>query len=57
MTLLLDHLPILEFETSELLHAWLEDHHATSKGMWLRIYKKNSGVRSVAFEQVLDEEL
>jgi uncharacterized protein YdeI (YjbR/CyaY-like superfamily) len=57
MASLLENLPILEFETSELLHAWLEDHHATSKGMWLRIYKKHSGVRSVAFEQVLDEGL
>ncbi len=57
MTALLDNLPILEFETAELLRAWLEDHHATSKGMWLRIYKKSSDVRSVAFKQVLDEGL
>lgn len=57
MTTLLDNLPILEFETAELLHLWLENHHATSKGMWLRIYKKGSKVRSVAFEQVLDEGL
>jgi len=53
----LDSLPILEFETSDDLHAWLEDHHDSSKGMWLRIYKKNSGIRSVTFEQVLDEGL
>jgi uncharacterized protein YdeI (YjbR/CyaY-like superfamily) len=53
----LGELPILEFETSEMLRAWLEDHHATSNGMWLRIYKKHSGVRSVGFEQVLDEGL
>src|SRR5215510_11524174 len=57
MTALLDNLPILEFETAELLRSWLEDHHATSNGMWLRIYKKRSGVRSVGFEQVLDEGL
>ena len=57
MTSLLENLPILEFETSELLRAWLEKNHATSKGIWLRIYKKQSGVRSVAFEQVLDEGL
>jgi uncharacterized protein YdeI (YjbR/CyaY-like superfamily) len=50
-------LPILEFETSELLRAWLESNHATSEGIWLRIYRKHSGVRSVAFEQVLDEGL
>jgi uncharacterized protein YdeI (YjbR/CyaY-like superfamily) len=57
MASFMENLPILEFETSELLHAWLEKHHATSKGMWLRIYKKHSGVRSVAFAQVLDEGL
>jgi uncharacterized protein YdeI (YjbR/CyaY-like superfamily) len=57
MTTLLENLPILEFETSELLHAWLENNQATSEGMWLRIYKEQSGVRSVAFEQVLDEGL
>lgn len=57
MNTLIDDLPILEFETAELLREWLENHHATSKGMWLRIYKKTSGVRSVKFEQVLDEGL
>ncbi len=57
MASLLDELPILEFQSSELLRAWLEEHHATSKGIWLRIYKKSSGVRSVSFEQVLDEGL
>jgi uncharacterized protein YdeI (YjbR/CyaY-like superfamily) len=57
MTTLLENLPILEFETSELLHAWLENNQAISEGMWLRIYKKHSGVRSIAFEQVLDEGL
>jgi uncharacterized protein YdeI (YjbR/CyaY-like superfamily) len=57
MTTLLDNLPILEFETAELLHLWLEDHFNTSKGMWLRIYKKSSKIRSVAFEQMLDEGL
>jgi len=57
MTDLLDNLPILEFETAEQLRVWLEDHYAHSKDMWLRIYKKRSGVRSVGFEQVLDEGL
>lgn len=53
----LDSLPIFEFGTSDELRAWLEDHHDSSKGMWLRIYKKRSGIRSVTFEQVLDEGL
>ncbi len=32
-------------------------NHAVSGGIWLRIYKKNSGVESVSFEEVLDEGL
>jgi uncharacterized protein YdeI (YjbR/CyaY-like superfamily) len=52
-----DGLPIHEFKTSDELRAWLEDHHDSSGGMWLRIYKKNAGVQSVTFEQVLDEGL
>jgi uncharacterized protein YdeI (YjbR/CyaY-like superfamily) len=57
MTDLIDNLPVLAFETSDQLRAWLENQPASSKGIWLRIYKKSSAVRSVAFEQVLDEGL
>jgi uncharacterized protein YdeI (YjbR/CyaY-like superfamily) len=53
----LDGLPIHEFRNSDELRAWLEDHHDSSEGMWLRIYKKNTVVQSVTFEQVLDEGL
>lgn len=52
-----DQLAIFEFESSEKLHTWLEAHHATSPGIWIRIFKKHSGIRSVTFEQVLDEGL
>ena len=50
-------LPILEFASADALRAWLLDNHATSAGVWLRIYKKGSGVKSVTFEEVLDEGL
>ncbi len=50
-------LPILAFASADELHLWLENHHAESQGMWLRIFKKNSGVPSVSFEDVLDEGL
>lgn len=50
-------LPILTFESAELLRAWLENNHTSSSGMWLRIYKKDSGVPSVTFEELLDEGL
>ena len=50
-------LPILKFRSASALRAWLIKNHATSDGIWLRIYKKNSGVETVTFEEVLDEGL
>jgi uncharacterized protein YdeI (YjbR/CyaY-like superfamily) len=50
-------LPVLSFKTSDALRNWLTSNHATSTGIWLRIYKKNSRIESVTFEEVLDEGL
>ena len=47
-------LPVLEFQSADELRAWLIKHHATSDGIWLRIYKADSGITSVSFEDVLD---
>ena len=49
--------PALSFEGRASLRAWLEKHHTTSTGIWLRIYMKQSGIPSVSFEEVLDEGL
>lgn len=53
----LDDLPIINFASSGDLHAWLKEHHESSKGIWLQIFKKNSGIPSVTFADVLDEGL
>lgn len=53
----LSELPILAFTSADELHVWLAHHHAESGGIWLRIFKKGSGVPSVSFEDVLDEGL
>ena len=37
--------------------AWLEEHHATSDGVWVEIAKKGSGIPSVAYPEVLDTAL
>jgi uncharacterized protein YdeI (YjbR/CyaY-like superfamily) len=50
-------LPVLAFESATGLRAWLILNHAESEGIWLKIFKKNSGVPSVTFEEVLDEGL
>lgn len=50
-------LPIMAFKSANELRKWLIINHTTSKGMWLRIYKKNSCVDSVTFEEVLLKDL
>jgi uncharacterized protein YdeI (YjbR/CyaY-like superfamily) len=34
--------------------AWLERHHSSSKGLWLRLAKKGSGLRSVTYSEALE---
>lgn len=48
-----DDLPILLFATPRDLEAWLEECHASSAGLWLKIAKKGSGVESVSYAQAL----
>ena len=50
-------LPIVVFESVAELRQWLEKHHASSEGIFVRIYKKGSGSMSVSFEEVLEEGL
>jgi len=52
-----DELPIRTFTSANELRNWLKKHHTESKGIWLRIFRKNSGIPSVSFEDVLDEGL
>jgi uncharacterized protein YdeI (YjbR/CyaY-like superfamily) len=42
------------FASKEEFTAWLETHHATSDGLWIRIGKKNAGVESVTNTETLD---
>jgi len=46
-------LPILAFATQSALEKYYTEHHTTS-GIWLRLYKKNSSVPSVNYDQALD---
>ena len=50
-------LPVLSFDQRQALRDWLLTNHATSPGIFVRIFKKHSGVASVNFEDVLDEGL
>ena len=47
----------ISFPTQVAFRSWLEENHSRSEGIWLRIYKKGSGVPSVTYAQALDEAL
>ncbi len=47
-------LPIIPFASREAWEAWLEEQHAVSQGVWLKIAKKGSGIESVTFAEALD---
>lgn len=49
-----DDLPVLLFASKEELEAWLEESHAASEGLWLKIAKKGSGVESVNYTEALE---
>lgn len=50
-------LPILHFETQVGWAEWLERHHESSQGAWLKFAKKGSGIRTVTHAEALDEAL
>jgi uncharacterized protein YdeI (YjbR/CyaY-like superfamily) len=46
--------PIRLFATQTAWAAWLEKNHRNSQGLWLRLAKKGSGLRSVTYSQALE---
>jgi uncharacterized protein YdeI (YjbR/CyaY-like superfamily) len=47
-------LPILAFASPAKWEEWLEEHHRTSKGLWLKIAKKGSGETTVTYAEALE---
>ena len=50
-------LPIIAFKSSKEWASWLAQNHTKSSGLWLRLFKKASGVASVTYAEALDEAL
>ncbi len=50
----LNAIPILEFNTAETFEIWLENNHEISNGIWLKIFKKNSGIMTISYAKALD---
>ena len=49
--------PIALFPDQAAWTAWLEENHATERGLWLRLAKKASDLRSVSYAEALDAAL
>lgn len=47
-------IPIVPFADQVAWNKWLDKHHTTSAGIWIRIAKKGSGIPSVSHPEALD---
>ncbi len=52
-----DNLPLIAFESQQSWEAWLAEHHTDTKGIWLKIAKKEAGIPSVNYAEALDSAL
>ena len=50
----LDTIPIIEFKTTETFETWLLKNHDNSNGLWLKIFKKDSGIKTITYAQALE---
>jgi uncharacterized protein YdeI (YjbR/CyaY-like superfamily) len=46
--------PVRLFKSKQDWAAWLEKNHQKSGGVWLRLAKKDSGIRSVSYKEALE---
>jgi uncharacterized protein YdeI (YjbR/CyaY-like superfamily) len=50
-------LPVIAFASPEAWDAWLSVQSAGAKGLWLKIAKKSSGVRTISRDEAVDAAL
>mgnify|MGYP001330035109 CR=1 FL=1 len=50
----LNNVPIIEFKTAETFETWLEKNQENSNGLWLKIFKKDSGIKTISYAEALD---
>lgn len=50
-------LPVLPFASQEAWEAWLERHHGSSAGLWLKIAKRASGRETVTYPEAVESAL
>ncbi|MGW3493524.1 YdeI/OmpD-associated family protein [Streptomyces sp. NPDC001020] len=49
--------PVVAFATQEAWAVWLDENHASSAGVWLKIAKKDSGLAGVGYADALESAL
>jgi uncharacterized protein YdeI (YjbR/CyaY-like superfamily) len=52
-----DDFPTLSFASEREWEEWLEGNHATASGIWIKIAKKETGIESVRYPEVLESAL
>ena len=48
---------IRAFETADSFALWLKEHHAVERELWVKIFKKQAGILSVTWDEVVIESL
>lgn len=49
-----DGLPRIHFASPAAWEEWLEDNHTVSRGVWIKMAKKDAGIESVRYPEVLE---
>jgi len=52
-----DALIVINFASSQAFRDWLSKNRGKSPGIWLRIFKKDSGAESITYAEALDQAL
>jgi uncharacterized protein YdeI (YjbR/CyaY-like superfamily) len=50
-------LPLRSFRDREAFEEWLAEHHTTVPALWVRFYRKDSGVPTVVYDEAVDAAL
>lgn len=50
----LNNLPIIAFTTTETFETWLSTNHEDPKGLWIKIFKKDTGIKTISYQEALD---
>ncbi len=47
-------LPVISFASREAWDVWLEEHHTSSDGLWLKIAKQGSALASISYAEAVE---